>query len=185
MVGLSGSGKTWLAQRIAARCEALLIRSDVERKRLAGLRALDSSASAPDAGIYSREFNTRTYDRLRDCVAHCLQGNESIVVDAANLRRGERELFLAAGREQAAEVVLVHCIAPLAVLRQRIADRAAAGADASEATVSLLERQPAYWEPFTDGERRHAITVDTTSAAAIDRALNSLASPAKAGRSAS
>ncbi len=184
MAGLSGSGKTWFAQRLAARCGALIIRSDVERKRLAGLRSLDSSASAPDAGIYSREFNTLTYDRLRDCVARCLQGNESIVVDAANLRRGERELFLAAGREQAAEVVLVHCIAPLAVLKQRIADRAAAGTDASEATVSLLDRQPAYWEALEGDERRHAIAVDTTSADAIERALNSLVAPADAGRSA-
>ncbi len=123
MAGLSGSGKTWFARRIAERCGALIVRSDVERKRLAGLRSLDTSASAPDAGIYSREFNARTYERLRDCVVDCLRGDESIVVDAANLRRGERELFLAAGREQAAEVVIVHCAAPLDVLKQRIADR--------------------------------------------------------------
>ena len=184
MVGLSGSGKTWLARRIAARCGALIVRSDVERKRLAGLQPLDTSASAPDAGIYSREFNTRTYEWLRDCVAHCLQGGESVVVDAANLRRGERELFLAAGRAHAVEVVLVHCAAPLAVLKQRIADRAAAGADASEATVALLDRQPAYWEPFGADERGHVIDVDTTSAASIERALHGLAAPANAGSSA-
>ena len=102
MVGLSGSGKTWLARRIAARCTALIVRSDVERKRLAGLQPMDTSASAPDAGIYSRGFNARTYQRLRACAANCLRGREGVIVDAANLRRDERELFLATGREHAA-----------------------------------------------------------------------------------
>lgn len=184
MAGLSGSGKTWFARHIAERCGALIVRSDVERKRLAGLQSLDTSASAPDAGIYSREFNARTYDRLRDCVANCLRGDESIVVDAASLRRGERELFLAAGRELAAEVVFVHCAAPLAVLKQRIADRTSAGADASEATVALLDQQPSYWEPFNDDERSHVIEVDTTSAESIELALRGLAAPTSAGNSA-
>ncbi|MDH4310321.1 MAG: AAA family ATPase [Gammaproteobacteria bacterium] len=179
MAGLSGSGKTWLARRIAASCNALIVRSDIERKRLAGLQPLDTSASAPDAGIYSREFNERTYERLRDCAGHCLQGHESVIVDAANLRRGERGLFVAAAREHAAGVTIVQCVAPLAVLRQRVAARA--GADASEATVSLLDRQPAYWEPFDGDERSRVVVVDTTSTGSIERALDGLARPTYAG----
>jgi uncharacterized protein len=184
MAGLSGSGKTWLARRIAARCEALIVRSDIERKRLAGLQPLDTSASAPDAGIYSREFNEHTYQRLRECAGYCLQGHESVIVDAANLRRGERELFITAGREHAADVAIVRCVAPLEVLKRRVAGRAAAGADASEATVSLLDRQPSYWEPFNRDEQSHVVTVDTSSAESIERALGSLAAPPGAGSSA-
>jgi hypothetical protein len=180
MVGLSGSGKTWLARRIAAVCDALIVRSDVERKRLAGLQPLDTSASTPDAGIYSREFNARTYERLRDCAANCLRGRESVIVDAANLRRDERELFLAAGHEHAAEVMIVHCVAPLEVLKRRVAGRVATGADASEATVALLDRQPLYWEPFSDDELRHVVTVDTTAPDSIERALRDLAAPTNA-----
>ena len=180
MAGLSGSGKTWLARRIAERCDALIVRSDVERKRLAGLQPLDTSVSAPDAGIYSREFNTRTYERLRDCAGNCLRGHESVIVDAASLRRGERELFLAAGREHAADVVIVHCAAPLEVLKRRVAGRAATGADASEATVALLDRQPSYWEPFSGDELKHVVTVDTTAPDPIERALCELARPTDA-----
>jgi hypothetical protein len=182
MTGLSGSGKSWLARRIAGRCAALIVRSDVERKRLAGLRPLDASASAPDAGIYSREFNARTYQRLRECAASCLQGRESVIVDAASLRRGEREPFVEIAREHAADIVIVQCVAPLDVLKQRVAGRAAAGVDASEATVTLLDRQPSYWEPFGEEERPHVVAVDTTSAASIERALGRLDSPAGATR---
>jgi hypothetical protein len=102
-------------------------------------------------------------------------------VDAANLRRDERELFQAAGREHAAEVVVVHCAAPLEVLKRRVAGRAATGTDASEATVALLDRQPSYWEPFSGDEVRHVVTVDTTSAKSIERALRGLAAPRNAG----
>jgi aminoglycoside phosphotransferase family enzyme/predicted kinase len=184
LAGLSGSGKTWLARRIAARCDALIVRSDVERKRLAGLQPLDTSASAPDAGIYSREFNARTYERLCDCVANCLRGRESVVVDAANLRRDERDRFSVAARELAAETVIVHCVAPLEVLKRRVAGRVATGADASEATVALLDRQPSYWEPFSDDELRHVVTVDTNSADSIERVLRGLAAPTNAGKAA-
>jgi uncharacterized protein len=183
MVGLSGSGKTWLARRIAARCDALIVRSDVERKRLAGLQPLDPSASAPDAGIYSRQFNARTYERLRDCAAMCLRGRESVIVDAANLRRAERDRFVAAARELGAEAMIVHCVAPLEVLKRRVAGRAATGADASEATVALLDRQPSYWEPFADSELGHVVTVDTTIDESIEQALRSLAAPTTAGSS--
>jgi aminoglycoside phosphotransferase family enzyme/predicted kinase len=174
MVGLSGSGKTWLSQRIAARLDAVIVRSDVERKRLAGLQPLQPSGSAADAGLYSLDFNERTYARLRECVASALAGGESIVVDAASLRRGERGRFIALAQRQAARVVIVHCTAPIAVLRQRVAQRAASATDASEATTDLLDRQPGYWEAFDADERERVIDVDTTDDAAIECALQQL-----------
>ncbi len=88
MAGLSGSGKTWFAERIAPDAGpggALRHRAQAAR----GAAAARVSASAPDGGLYSLDFNARTYARLRECVAGCLQGGESIVVDAANLRRDD------------------------------------------------------------------------------------------------
>ncbi len=175
MAGLSGSGKTWLARRIAAQLGAVTVRSDVERKRLAGLQPLATSASAPDAGIYSRDFNARTYERLRECVSSCLQGGESVVVDAANLRRDERQRFIETGRAHGVQIAIAHCEAPLDVLKQRVAARAAAGSDASEATAALLDRQPSYWEAFSDDEQSLVVTIDTTATGAIERGLQALA----------
>jgi hypothetical protein len=175
MAGLSGSGKTWLARRIATQLGAVTVRSDVERKRLAGLQPLATSASAPDAGIYSRDFNARTYERLRECVSSCLQGGESVVVDAANLRRDERQRFVETGRAHRAQIAIAHCDAPLEVLKQRVAARAAAGSDASEATAALLDRQPSYWEAFSDDEQSLVVTIDTTATGAIELGLQALA----------
>ncbi len=173
--GLSGSGKTWLARQLASRLGALHVRSDVERKRLAGLEAHADSRSPPDAGIYSLEFNERTYAHLHDCATAALDAGESIVVDAAFLRHGERQRFLDLARRVAATFTIVHCRAPEAVLRQRVAARAAARNDASEAGLDVLQRQPGYWEPFDVQQQSVVVPVDTSDSDAIDRTLEQIA----------
>jgi predicted kinase len=174
--GLSGSGKTWFARQVASEFETLHLRSDVERKRLAGLTALEDSRSAPDAGLYTLEFNTRTYARLAHCAESCLRGGESVIVDAAFLRREERGAMLQLANRLQATIALVHCSAPMDVLRSRVAARREAGNDASEADVTLLDRQPSYWEPLTADERAVTIEVDTSRPQEVQAALSRLQS---------
>jgi hypothetical protein len=174
--GLSGSGKTWLARQAGERLGALCLRSDVERKRLAGLEANDDSRSPPDAGIYTVEFNDRTYARLLDCAAAALSGGETVIVDAAFLRRGERHRFLDLARSRGVPASILYCHAPAAVRRERVAARSAARTDASEAGLDVLARQPSYWEPFDADELPHMIEVDTSVATSVTGALERLAS---------
>jgi hypothetical protein len=176
--GLSGSGKTWLARRLAERLGALHLRSDVERKRLAGLAADAPSQSPLDAGIYTREFNDRTYARLGECAAAVLSSGEAVIVDAAFLRRGERRRFLDLAAAAGSMATIVHCHAPQAVLRERIAARTAARNDASEAGLEVLARQPGYWEPFETDEAAYVAAVDTSDPAAVAALLDHLATPA-------
>jgi aminoglycoside phosphotransferase family enzyme/predicted kinase len=174
--GLSGSGKTWLAQSLIQSFDALHVRSDVERKRLAGLGPLDDSLSAPDAGIYTREFTRRTYDRLHDCAESAIEGGEAIVVDAAYLRRDERTRMLGLARRLGVPFAILHCVAPIEVLHQRVEERSQSGRDASEAGVALLDRQPGFWEDFGPDERPAVVTIDTTAPDAAERAAEALRS---------
>jgi aminoglycoside phosphotransferase family enzyme/predicted kinase len=161
--GYSGSGKTWLAGRLAVALGALHLRSDVERKRLAGLGPVADSRSPPDGGIYAPEYTQRTYQRLLDCASDVLGGGENVVVDAAFLKRGERERMLALAAELGIAAAIVHCVAPMDVLRERVGLRSRAGTDPSEAGVATLERQPGYWEPFGAAELARVVTLDTTA----------------------
>jgi predicted kinase len=172
--GLSGSGKTWLARLLAPEFDALHVRSDVERKRLAGLAPLEESQSAIDGGLYTREFNARTYERLRECAEAALAAGESIVVDAACLRREERAAFLELASRCSAPAAIVHCTAPEPVLRERVAARLAARDDASEAGLEVLAQQREWWEPFDTGEMPHVVTVDTAARDPVARALDGI-----------
>jgi aminoglycoside phosphotransferase family enzyme/predicted kinase len=162
--GLSGSGKSTLAQALCEAQGMISVRSDVERKRLAGLDALSGSGSALGAGLYTQAATQQTYRRLAELAGLVLDEGYTVLVDATFLKLAQRQRFqaLAAGRRVA--FAILDCRAPLAELRRRIEARQGAGADASEATLAVLDAQRAGLEPLSDAERAVSIEVDTTAA---------------------
>ena len=62
--GLPGSGKTFVSRLLLQEVGAVRVRSDVERKRLFGLSALQSSRESVPGGIYDAATTQRTYARL-------------------------------------------------------------------------------------------------------------------------
>jgi predicted kinase len=148
------------------------VRSDVERKRLHGLAWDAASGAALDAGLYSREATVRTYDRLAALAAGIADAGWPAVVDAAFLRRDERDAFARLAAARGIPFVIVSCVADEGTLRARIEARRAAGSDPSEATLAVLERQLATHEPLADDERPHVVALDTAAGdAAFDAGI--------------
>ena len=159
--GLSGSGKTTAStarlldpERPAAG-SLLRLRSDVERKRLFGLAARDSSRSPPDGGIYTVEATARTYARLLDLARDLLAAGWPVIVDAAFLKRAERDCFAALAAGLGAGFNILACEARPDELRRRLLARSG---DASEATVDILDRQLAWFEPLGAAEQALAVS---------------------------
>jgi aminoglycoside phosphotransferase family enzyme/predicted kinase len=171
--GLSGSGKTWFSTRLLAAAKAIRIRSDVERKRLAGLAAYESSLEA-NLDIYTPEYTERVYARLLDAARLALTAGQSIIIDAASLRRAERLSFLALAEELGTSFSIFHCRASDATLRTRLLQRQQKGGEASEADIAVMQRQLGYWEGFTDRESPHVIDLDTEDETLIAAALRAV-----------
>lgn len=161
MSGLSGSGKTWLAERVAPLLGAVHLRSDIERRRLAGVEDRARTGSALGEGMYSREFTTRVYAFLRTAVEDILSGGYTAVVDATFSRREDRDAFRKLASRLGASACLIHCHASHEVLRSRIVERERQGRDASEADVNVLEWQKEHWESVGADEQWTVIAVDT------------------------
>lgn len=161
MHGLSGSGKSWLAERLVPLMPAIRLRSDVERKRLAGLEASARSDSPLGAGLYDPESTARTYGRLLELAQALIASGHSAIVDATFLARARREPFYAAAREAGVRCVLVACDAPYAVLEQRVIARSKQG-DASEADLEVLRAQVEQMERPSSGEDASLVTIDTS-----------------------
>jgi len=163
MCGLSGSGKTWLAHRLAPRLHAVHLRSDIERKRLRGL-ATDARSNSPlGGGLYSGEQNALTYTRLTEFAADVLSGGYAVIVDATCNRRADRMRFCDLARSLGVELRVIHSHAPPEVLRARIAARKRAAHDASEADLSVLAWQEAHEEAINPEEGLDVIEIDTTA----------------------
>lgn len=158
--GLSGSGKSTVARRLLAQVGAVRVRSDVERKRLFGLGALQRSADH-DLDLYTPEATRRTFERLATCARDGLRAGYPVIVDAAFLRRGERQAFRALAAELRVPFSILDCGASPDVLQQRLAARAAAGNDPSEADVSVLKRQVHWQEALDAHEQSRALEVAT------------------------
>ena len=98
MTGLSGTGKSTVARRLARAFGACRFASDDVRKDLAGITG---AAPAPwGEGIYRPEWTRATYDRLFALAeAHLCKG-ASVVLDASFLAAEQRALAAASRRAE-------------------------------------------------------------------------------------
>jgi uncharacterized protein len=162
MHGVSGSGKSFIAGALENSLPAIRIRSDVERKRLFGqwpMTANDSDSSE----LYSADATRQTYERLQVLARSIVKAGYSVVVDAAFLRRNDREQFRAIAEELRVPCVTVDCRAPVEILKQRIAQRRVSGADASDADAVVLQSQLDGLEPLAPLEERSAVHLETST----------------------
>jgi hypothetical protein len=139
--GLSGTGKSTIAKALAPRVGgspgAIHVRSDVERKALAGVAELDrlpKEAYAPAAagGVYCH---------LLARAETALKAGHAVILDAVYAREEERHAAEALARKLRVAFRGIWLEAPPETLRTRVAARTG---DASDADLAVVEKQLAY-----------------------------------------
>ena len=159
MHGVSGSGKSHLAARLAQRLGWLHIRSDVERKRLFGLWGGDAQARF-SGDLYRQEVSEHLFAVVLPQIAQAaLTGGLSLLLDATFLQRRERQRFHGLAVRLGVRFVLLDCRCPLELAERRILQRQAIGADPSDADFAVLQRQLASREPLAQEERASVLAI--------------------------
>jgi uncharacterized protein len=174
MHGLSGSGKSWLSERLVPELRAVRIRSDLERKRLAGIEPSAPAGARLGEGIYSPQFDHRTYERLAGCARSCLSAGLSVMVDAAFLRRTDRSMLGIVAADCGAECVILSCRADPETLAARVRERSKQRNDPSDATLSILDAQLREEHVLEPGEEQFTVGVDATEPDVVTRAANGI-----------
>ena len=155
--GPPGTGKTTLANDVARSTRWPVFHSDEVRKELAGIPPTAHAATALDAGIYTPEWDARTYGALRDRAREHLERGRCVVLDASWTDPDERDRAVLLASETSSELLELRCAAPSALAADRAAARRADGRDASDATGAVAARLGAR---FADWPA--AIEIDTT-----------------------
>lgn len=155
MSGLSGSGKTTVAQHLARKLGAIQLRSDAIRKHLAGISLTEKGG----AELYTTEMNQKTYDRLLELGIRIANLGWTVILDAKYDQEAARTKAIAKSKEHQLAIEIIYCTAPEAILRDRLLARTD---DVSDATADLLNQQKAATEPFTEAEKLLLKTIDTT-----------------------
>lgn len=124
------------------------LRSDVERKRLAGLDALARSGSEMEQGLYVQHATRRTYEHLVRLAEGLLDAGGPVIVDAACLARWQRDLFRDLAQRRGATFRILDIQADHATLRERISLRNAQGKTLRKpicASCNSRSKPPAHW----------------------------------------
>lgn len=166
MHGVSGSGKSWLSERLVAALPAVRVRSDLERKRL---------RLEPGKGeLYSPDMNHRTYARLAECAESCLQAGLNVIVDATFLERTDRDLLRGVARRLRAQCAIVACQASEATARERVHDRMLAGHDISDADDNVVTQQLRHLTPLSIAECHNVVIARTHEPRIVERTIQAI-----------
>lgn len=143
--GVPASGKSHLAHALAELSGLPHLRSDVTRKRLAGLCP---TARAPGE-TYSPDWNARTYAELGSRASDAFAGDGGVIVDATFRHRDDRRQFTAA-LGALRQVVFIECQAPAPVLAKRAAHREHDRDRVSDAGLAVVVREQSRWEALDE-----------------------------------
>ncbi len=158
IAGLPGTGKSTLAADLAGPADLEVLRSDVVRKELAGEDVSTSRADDYEQGLYSPEWNERTYaELLRQTECRLFEGRR-VAVDASFRDEAQRQRFIEAAVRWGVPVVLFVCQTDADVIRARLAGRTG---DASDADWSVYREAAADWDEAGALTRRALVSIDT------------------------
>jgi len=152
--GLSGTGKTTLAAALAPNITgplgALHLRSDVERKLMAGI----DPQQPLDAASYTQEQSQKVYRRLAERAATALKAGQSVIVDAVFLEPDHRHAIEQIAIQHGRLFCGLWLEAQVGQLIQRVTNR---HDDASDADASVVLKQlpkssnPTTWNRIQTG----------------------------------
>jgi uncharacterized protein len=172
--GLSGSGKSFGTQKLIETLGAVRVRSDVERKRLAGLMRSEKSHSVLEGNLYSSASTEATYNHLANCAEEIIKAGFPAVVDATFLKAAHRQLIRQVAERLAVPFRILDFQASDEQLRERITNRLNQGADPSEASLEVLNYQIQNREPLQPDEQTYVIPINTEDPNVIDHMLQAV-----------
>jgi aminoglycoside phosphotransferase family enzyme/predicted kinase len=160
--GLIASGKSTVAEGIAAALGLDLFSSDHVRKELAGVSPETSQRAEYGAGLYSAAATQRTYSTLADLARQALSRGDSVILDASFAKYSERQRMTALAQELKARCCVVECWAPEAALRARLRARERSPTSISDAREEILSQFQRDYEPMQADEGTCWMRLDTT-----------------------
>jgi len=173
--GLPGSGKSWISHKLSQIFDAVILRTDVIRKELAGISPTQSGGGEFEEGIYTEKFTEKTYQTTLDRAEKQLSDNRVVVVDAGFARRSQRDLFRKLAEDKSYPFILFHVSCADSVIRDRMELRkkdreevSDAGFDVYQEVAKIFEdpdELPHYsripWEQGADEELTMDAVIDS------------------------
>ncbi|MGB2696170.1 MAG: AAA family ATPase [Dehalococcoidia bacterium] len=149
-IGVTGSGKSYLVNALAARLGAVILSSDVTRKRLLGIDPMEPHAEPVDTGIYNAETTDRTYRALLDEARSWLDRDKPVILDAAYLRQAQRAPAMRLAEATGARFLALECEADESLVWERLSQRRETTRVVSDGRWEVYQAQQERREPVDE-----------------------------------
>lgn len=159
MCGLTGTGKSFLCEELRKRTGAKVIRSDIVRKELAGIKPTTPRLVEYGSGIYSKEFTEKVYAEMLERAKDSLKTGAPCILDATFSRKKHREEASKVAGSLDVPLLIVECICPENIIRERLANRIK-GVAPSDGRWEIYQEQKKNFETIQHSEQ--SLTIDTT-----------------------
>jgi hypothetical protein len=160
-IGVAGSGKSYLANALAARLGAVVLSSDVTRKRLLGIEPKERHFDPYETGIYRPEITEQTYQALLNEAKPWLERGKAVILDASYLQRSHRHAALRLAFETDARFLALECDADESVVYERLSERKGEERTVSDGRWEIYRSQQERREPVDELPVGSHIVIDT------------------------
>ncbi|MFC1917930.1 AAA family ATPase [Chloroflexota bacterium] len=159
--GVTGTGKSTLAQALAGRMGLVVLSSDVTRKQLAGVPLTEPHQEGFHDGIYTPEFSRKTYDRMFAEAAELLDKGVSVILDASFIKSEDRRQAQKLAQSKKADFFLLHCVLDEENIKERLDERSKKDS-VSDGRLEILSPQLERFDPITEVTAMKHIIVDSS-----------------------
>jgi len=159
MCGLTGSGKTHLAENFANKTHFNLIQSDVILKKSAGLKPETRKYLKFEQGIFSQKSRDKNYLHMVALAEKNLKQSQGVILDASFIYRRWRNLAEMMAKSLNIPYLILHCQVPKDIISKRLKLRAK-NDFVSDGRPYIYENQKRVFENFAKNEK--VLKINTT-----------------------
>ncbi|WP_328401635.1 bifunctional aminoglycoside phosphotransferase/ATP-binding protein [Nocardia sp. NBC_00403] len=163
--GLPGTGKSTVAETLAATTGAVVISSDRVRRELRAGHEITGAIGTFGVGAYAPADKALVYTQILARARTLLESGVSVILDASWIDAAQRRRATALADETAAELVALRCECSRALANHRIRQRAACESDATPHIADAMAVTASSWPEAVVLDT--ALPLDQTVAAAV------------------
>ncbi len=161
MIGVTGSGKSYFAARLAQQIGAVIFSSDAIRKQIANVPLDEHHFDLFDTGLYSSENTEKTYNELITRAEKALLKKQSVILDASFVKRKFRQEVFQLAKMIRADILFIECRAPNDEIIHRLNTRMKTGS-VSDGREEILIAQNNHFEPVDEIADKYHLIIDTS-----------------------
>ncbi len=149
--GVSGSGKSHLANALLEIVDAIVISSDRTRKQLYGIDPLDRVPASEIAQLYGASMSQKTYQTLLEQSQEILSQGMNVIVDATFLKQEHQQPFLNLAKSLNCPSFIIYIESSAEINEHAIKNRLQLNDNPSDANQQVMQQQLKVIQPPEPG----------------------------------